>query len=69
MAFPDFFILFPGQPFFIFNQRLSIRVLGRRELLIIAGPYSTVGGNSDSNQTSLDWFQTCVDWFQTSVDW
>ena len=43
-------------------------MLSRRELLIIAGPYSTVGGNSDSNQTSVDWFQTSVDWLQTTVD-
>ena len=30
MTFPDFFILFLGQLFFILNQRLSIRVFGRR---------------------------------------
>ena len=30
-------------------------MLGRRELLIIAGPYCIEGGNSDSNQTSVDW--------------
>ena len=54
---PGILILFLGLPLFIFNQRLSIRVLGRRELLIIAGPYSTcVRSNSDSNQNSVDWF-------------